>query len=80
MLRTLERDWTDCRKEHSGKSANPRGEIDLIPFQTNAVLSLTNLEQAHGNFAQVVALYEKGLRGLGRAVEAAPGADIWSEH
>ena len=41
------------------------------------MLSLINLELAHNNFAQVVTLYEKALRGLGGAVGAAPGVEIW---
>lgn len=41
------------------------------------MLSLINLELAHNNFAQVVSLYEKALRGLGGAVGAAPGVEIW---
>lgn len=32
------------------------------------MLSLINLELAHNNFARVVSLYEKALRGLGGAV------------
>jgi hypothetical protein len=41
-------------------------------------LDLINLELAHNNFAQVVALFEKALRGLGGSVGAVPGVDIWS--
>lgn len=41
------------------------------------MLSLINLELAHNNFARVVSLYEKALRGLGGAVGAAPGVEIW---
>jgi hypothetical protein len=42
------------------------------------MLSLIDLELAHGNFPQVVALYEKALRGLGGSVGATPGVEIWS--
>jgi hypothetical protein len=41
------------------------------------MLDMINFELAHGNFPQVVALYEKALRGLGGSVGAVPGVDIW---
>jgi len=41
---------------------------------------MINFELAHGNFPQVVALYEKALRGLGGNVGAAPGVEIWREY
>lgn len=50
-----------------------------IFLQIGPMLSLINLELAHGNFPQVVALYEKALRGLGGSVGAAPGVEIWSK-
>ena len=43
------------------------------------MLDMINFELAHGNFPQVVALYEKALRGLGGSVGAVPGVDIWRE-
>lgn len=41
---------------------------------------MINFELAHGNFPQVVALYEKALRGLGGNVGAVPGVEIWREY
>lgn len=43
------------------------------------MLELIEFELAHNNFAKVVSLYEKALRGLGGSVGAVPGVDIWSE-
>ncbi|KAJ9116457.1 hypothetical protein QFC22_004899 [Naganishia vaughanmartiniae] len=50
------------------------------PTVTGPLLSLINLELAHGNFPQVVALYEKALRGLGGPVGATPGVEIWKSY
>lgn len=50
------------------------------PTATGPMLDLINFELAHGNFPQVVALYEKALRGLGGSVGAVPGTDIWASY
>jgi len=50
------------------------------PTATRPLLDLINLELAHNNFAQVVALFEKALRGLGGSVGAVPGVDIWRSY
>lgn len=49
------------------------------PTATGPMLDMINFELAHGNFPQVVALYEKALRGLGGSVGAVPGVDIWRQ-
>lgn len=50
------------------------------PTATGPLMTLINLELANGNFPQVVASYEKALRGLGGVVGAVPGVEIWKSY
>jgi hypothetical protein len=71
---------TAVSTRHKPRFSSP-AQFAYAPIkQVGPMLDMINFELAHGNFPQVVALYEKALRGLGGSVGAVPGVDIWREY
>lgn len=66
-----------------GDVDDARGWFDhffkLNPTATIPLSQMIDLELSHGNFVQVVGLYERALRGAGGVTGVVPGVEIWSK-